>query len=463
MSDDLLKRSQMHKYQNMFVDWHTNEHPMGAGWLDMGMGKTVSTGTCISDWQLGLEVNRTLISAPKRVAMTTWPMELEKWEHLKHLRYSVVAGNERQRIAAIMKPADIHIIGQDNLPWLIRKVRNQWAWDHIVLDEASGFKSTTSHRYKTMKELRQKCKKIRKITELSATPSPNGLIDIWTQMYLLDFGEALGRTKKAYTDRWFKCDKNSGKYFVKQHSKDQIYGAIDHLAMHMSAEEWLPNQPETRKNFIEVQLPDSVMQQYKKMEKELLIDLKNVLDSGMDKRIISENAAVLTGKLMQLANGAIYVDDAKNWHLLHDEKINVLKEIVELNEDKPILVGYNFKSDLQRLQKAFPQAKVMDDDISTQIAWNAGKIPMLLTHPKSSGHGLNLQKGSNVLVWFGCPWSLELYIQLIGRLARQGQTESYAMIHHIVCKGTVDERISKVLKSKEAEQSDLLRAVIHQE
>ncbi len=440
-------RDDMHGYQNRSVAFG-KAHPFCALWLSMGMGKTISTATLMHDLMWDFEVGRTLIIAPKRVAVTTWPMEFRKWDHLKDIRCSVIAGNKEERMRALMKKADVHVISRDNVDWLWRTVKNQWPWDMVVVDESSSFKAQSSNRWKALNQARRF---IKRMVQLSATPAPNGLRDLWSQMYLLDRGERLGASEKAFLERWFTTDRSGYGVIPKDHAEAEIHKLVSDIVMHLSAEDYL-DMPDLIMNRVEVELEPAVMKKYKAFEKDMMLELRNVT-------VEANNAASLVGKLLQCANGAIYTDELKNWDLLHDEKIEALKEIVESHAGYPIMVAYNFKSDLQRLKKAFPKAVMMDDKIETQDRWNRGEIPMLLTHPASSGHGLNLQGGSHIIVWFGLNWSLELYKQLLGRLYRQGQKSKTVVVHHIVAKGTVDERVLRVIEGKDATQSALLEAV----
>lgn len=440
-------REDMHGYQRRSVAFGKH-HPFCALWLDMGLGKSVSTATLMHDLLWEFEVGRCLVIAPKRVAMTTWPMEFRKWSHLRDIKYEVIAGNKQERTRAILKKADVHIVSRDNIDWLWNTVGNQWPWDMVVVDESSSFKAQSSRRWKALNQARRF---IKRMVQLSATPAPNGLRDLWSQMYLLDRGKRLGASEKAFLERWFTTDRSGYGVVPKDHAEAEIHKLISDIVMHMSAEDYL-DMPELVMNRVEVELEPAVMRRYKDFEKHMMMELSSVT-------VEANNAASLTGKLLQCANGAIYTDELKNWELLHDEKIEALKEIVESHPGYPIMVAYNYKSDLQRLRKAFPKAVVMDDNIETQDRWNAGQIQMLLTHPASSGHGLNLQGGSHIIVWFGLNWSLELYKQLLGRLYRQGQKSKTVVVHHIVAKGTVDERVLRVIESKDATQSALLDAV----
>jgi SNF2 family DNA or RNA helicase len=443
----MLNREDMHSYQRQSVEF-IKDNPYCALWQQMGLGKTISTATAVRDLLWDFEVARVLIIAPKRVALTTWPMEFRKWSHLSDVKIQVITGNNIERRSAILKKADIHVISRDNVDWLQKTVGKLWPWDMVVIDESSSFKNQSSGRWKAMRIARRR---IKRMVQLSATPAPNGLQDLWSQMYLLDLGHRLGASEKDYKQRWFMADRSGYGVVPREHSEDEIHDKVADLVISMKAEDYL-DMPELVMNRVEVDLEPSVYRQYKQFEKDMLMELQAVT-------IEADNAASLVGKLLQCANGAIYTDKLKNWELLHDEKIDALKDIVESHAGYPIMVAYNFKSDLMRLKKAFPKAVVMDDNIETQDRWNNGEIPMLLTHPASSGHGLNLQGGSHIIVWFGLNWSLELYQQLLGRLYRQGQKSETVVVHHIVAKGTVDERVLRVIESKEATQTALLEAV----
>jgi SNF2 family DNA or RNA helicase len=440
-------REDMHDYQNTAVDF-IKENPYCALWLSMGLGKTVSAATAVRELLWDFEIARCLIIAPKRVALTTWPMEFRKWTHLSDVKVQVISGTNIERRSAILKKADIHVISRDNVDWLQKTVGKLWPWDMVVIDESSSFKNQSSGRWKAMRIARRR---IKRIVQLSATPAPNGLQDLWSQMYLLDLGHRLGASELDFKQRWFVSDKSGYGVVPRDHAEDEIHDKVADLVISMSAEDYL-DMPDLVMNRVEVDLEPAVYKQYKQFEKDMLMELQGVT-------VEADNAASLVGKLLQCANGAIYTDKLKNWELLHDEKIDALKDIVETHAGYPIMVAYNFKSDLMRLKKAFPKAVVMDDNIETQDRWNNGEIPMLLTHPASSGHGLNLQGGSHIIVWFGLNWSLELYQQLLGRLYRQGQKSETVVVHHIVAKGTVDERVLRVIESKEATQTALLEAV----
>lgn len=444
----MLHRHNMHKYQLRGAGF-IRENPFCALWKDMGLGKTITVATAIRDLMWEFEVCRTLIIAPKRVALTTWPLEFKKWSHLRDLRYEVIAGNKNERVRAILRKADVHIVSRDNVDWLVKTLGDRWPWDMVIVDESSSFKSQSSNRWKALRKARRY---IKRMVQLSATPAPNGLHDLWPQFYLLDLGARLGNTEDAFKQRWFRANPNGYGIQPLPGAEEHIHERVADIVLSMRAEDYL-DMPELVLNRVEVDLPDEAMKRYKKFERDMILELKGVPEIEVD------SAGALVGKLLQCANGAVYTDELKNWELFHDEKIEALKEVVEAHAGYPIMVAYNFKSDLARIKKAFPKAVVIDDNPETQERWNAGKIPMLLTHPASSGHGLNLQGGSHLMVWFGLNWSLELYKQLLGRLYRQGQKSKTVIVHHIIARGTVDERVMRVIESKEATQSRLLEAV----
>lgn len=440
----------MHNYQNRNVEL-MKEHESYGLWIAMGTGKTITTATALRDMMDDFTIGRALIVAPKRVALTTWPLEFRKWSHLQGIRTEVINGNKKERIQSVLKRSDIHIVSRDNIAWLWETCGKKWPWDTVVIDESSSFKAQSSRRWKAMRQARRY---VKRLYELTATPSPNGLHDLWAQIYLMDKGARLGATEKDFHQRWFNYVQNGPSRILtpKDHAEAEIHQILSDIVSSMKAEDYL-DMPDLILNRVECDLDHSTMQKYKRFEKEMIIQLESLTEIEVD------SAGALCGKLLQFANGALYTDSLKNWELVHDEKIEALKEIIEAHEGYPVMVAYNFKSDLQRIKRALPHAVVMDDNIETQERWNAGKIPILLTHPASSGHGLNLQGGSHIIVWFGLTWSLELYQQLNGRLYRQGQKSETVIIHHILSRGTVDERVMRVLATKDATQKALLDAV----
>jgi SNF2 family DNA or RNA helicase len=417
----------------------------------MGLGKTIITLTAIQDLIYDMfEVSRVLIVAPRTVAESTWQDEARKWEHL-HLRFSTVLGPAQKRIAALQRPADCYVINRENVVWLCDYYKYRLPFDMLVIDESSSFKNPRAKRFRALR----KCLPcFSRVVILTGTPAPNNLIDIWSQIYLLDRGEALGKVITAYRDRYFKPDKMNGYIVYSYRLKDsraeqEIYDAIDPLCMSLKASDYL-TMPARIDNVVKVVMPPDAEKAYKQMSRDL------VLGMGSDEEITAANAAALSNKLLQMANGRVYNDDGAVTDI-HSAKIEKLAEIVEQNDGKPILVFYSYKHDLSRLRLHFPDARVLQGADELR-AWNAGKIPMLLAHPASTAYGLNLQAGGNIIVWYGLTWSLEQYQQANARLYRQGQDKP-VIINHLVTKGTIDEQVMKALKNKAAGQEALLMAV----
>ena len=395
-------------------------------------------------------IQRVLIVAPRTVAESTWQDEAQKWDHL-HLKFSTVLGTPSQRIKALKQDADCYVISRDSVTWLCEYYLYQLPFDMLVLDESSSFKNPQAKRFKALRRART-C--FDRVILLTGTPAPNTLLDIWSQIYLLDGGEALGRTITSYRNQYFRPDKRNG-YIVYSYrlrddqAEQEIYNAIAPEVMSLKAADYLKLPPRID-NVIRVEMDTKAQKTYKTMEKDL------VLGMGTDDEITAMNAAALSNKLLQLANGSIYTDDG-NIVDVHDAKIDKLAEIVEANEGKPILVFYAYKHDLEKLQQNFPEAKLLTGAVEMQ-EWNRGEIPMLLAHPASCAYGLNLQAGGNIIVWYGLTWSLEQYQQANARLYRQGQDKP-VIINHLVTKGTMDEQVMKALQSKVAGQDALLAAV----
>ena len=395
-------------------------------------------------------IQRGLIVAPRTVAESTWQDEAQKWDHL-HLKFSTVLGTPSQRIKALKQDADCYVISRDSVTWLCEYYRYQLPFDMLVLDESSSFKNPQAKRFKALRRART-C--FDRVILLTGTPAPNTLLDIWSQIYLLDGGEALGRTITSYRNQYFRPDKRNG-YIVYSYrlrddqAEQEIYDAIAPEVMSLKAADYLKLPPRID-NVIRVEMDAKAQKIYKAMEKDLVLGL------GTDDEITAMNAAALSNKLLQLANGCIYTDEG-NTVAVHDAKIDKLAEIVEQNEGKPILVFYAYKHDLSKLQQRFPAAKTLEGAAELRD-WNAGRIPMLLAHPASTAYGLNLQAGGNIIVWYGLTWSLEQYQQANARLYRQGQDKP-VIINHLVTKGTMDEQVMKALQSKAAGQDALLAAV----
>jgi len=443
----MLSRDNLHKYQERAVDFILKQERCMLA-LEMGLGKSVSTLTAICDMLDTLTARKVLVVAPLRVANSVWAQEVRLWDHLKHLRVSVATGSNKARREALSLDADIYVINRENIPWLVENYAKQWDFDVVVIDESSSFKNPSSKRFKA---LRKMLPNIDSVILLTGTPSPNGLLDLWAQMYLVDYGERLGRTLTGYKQRFFEADYFGRKFEPRKGSEEKIHALLADKIIHMSADDYL-DVPARIDLQVRVPMPPKVTEGYKEFERTMLAEL----DDGEE--VEASTAAVLANKLMQYANGALYTDANGNWSETHAAKLDALSEIVDDNEGETILVAYNYKSDLARLLKRFPQAKLLDKRQETIDAWNRGDIPMLLAHPASAGHGLNLQKGGALCVWFGLNWSLELYQQFNARLHRQGQTRPVRVVH-ILAENTIDERVIGVLGDKDAVQRNLLTAL----
>lgn len=440
---------QPHEYQQYATDFILT-HPIAAVLLEMGLGKSVITLTAIQDLCLdSFLVHRVLVIAPLRVARDTWPTEIQKWDHLQELSYSVAVGTAQERRAALQKPAFIHIINRENVQWLIEESGIRWDYDMVVVDELSSFKSHQAKRFKSLLKMRSL---VNRFVGLTGTPSSNGLMDLWAEFRLLDMGKRLGRFITHYRDTFFTPDRRNGmqvfSYKPKPGAEAEIYRRIGDITISMRSTDYL-QMPECVLNTVPVTLSEDEHKKYQAMAKELVLKLQGV-------EVDASNAAALSGKLCQLANGAIYTEDKRTLYF-HDRKLDALEDLIEGANGKPVLVAYWFQHDLARIKKRF---KVRELKSSKDIAdWNAGKIPVAVIHPASAGHGLNLQAGGSTLVWFGLTWSLELYQQTNARLWRQGQRADTVVIHHIITRGTIDESIMKALTLKDKSQAALIRAV----
>lgn len=430
----------LHEYQEYARDWIL-EHPYCGLLLDMGLGKTLTTLTAIDELKnIFCEDHKILIIAPKKVAEETWSAEIEKWGF--DLTYSKILGTTKQRVEALAVEADLYIINRENVVWLVEYFKTKWPFTFVVVDELSSFKSSKSKRFKALRKVRPK---LERFVGLTGTPAPNSLIDLWPQIYLMDRGERLETSQTRYKNRYFAPDKHNGpivySWTPRPGAEDEIYDKLEDICVSMKAKDYL-NLPGRIDNVVEIELSD--YDKYKKLERELVLE---------EEEVTAANAAVLANKLIQMANGAIYNDD-KSVVQLHDDKLDALERIVEDSQGQPILVFYQYQHDLERIKSRFKEAEELD----SLERWNKGEIPILLCHPQSAGHGLNLQEGGHIIVWFGLTWSLEYYQQANARLNRQGQTET-VIIHHLVVKGTLDERVMQVLQSKEKSQDELLNAV----
>ena len=438
-----------HNYQTYATDFIL-EHPISAVFLDMGLGKSVITLTAIFDLCLDrFLVRKVLVIAPLRVALDTWPSEIEKWDHLRGLTYSVAVGNEAQRKAALLQRASVYIINRENVQWLLESSGLPFDYDMVVIDELSSFKSYQAKRFRALLKVRPR---VKRIVGLTGTPSSNGLMDLWAEFRILDMGKRLGRFITHYRTAFFQPDKRNAQvvfsYKPLPGAEDAIYEKISDITISMRAGDYL-DMPECVMNEVKVTLSEKERQAYDTMRSELVLSLNGEeVDAG--------NAAALANKLSQMANGAVYGED-KRVLRLHDRKLDALEDLIEAANGKPVLVAYWFKHDLERIRARFT---VREIKTSRDIAdWNQGKIPVAVIHPASAGHGLNLQSGGSTLVWFGLTWSLELYQQTNARLWRQGQKDTTVVIHHIITKNTIDERIMSALQKKERAQSALIDAV----
>ncbi len=435
-------------YQKYALDFILNQKAAGI-FLDCGLGKTVITLTAIVELMHNrFEIARPLVIAPLRVAESIWDAEAKKWDHLKHLRIAKVLGSKEERIQALNTAADIYVINRENTKWLVDYYKKDWPFDMVVLDELSSFKSHRAQRFKALRKVRPFCKRV---VGLTGTPAPNGLIDLWSQVYLLDSGKRLGKTITGYRQRYFLPDKRNHNviftYKPKEGAEEAIYNKLSDICISMKSGDYL-NIPERIDNIATVELPPKAMEQYRKLERDLLLPLLNG-------DVVAGSAAVLTNKLLQITGGAVYDEDGKV-QVLHDEKLKALGDLVEAANGKPVLVYYAYRHELERIKKHL-DCRVLDKPKDIED-WNKGEIPVMLAHPASAGHGLNLQAGGSTIIWFGLPWSLELYSQANARIHRQGQRNT-VVVHNLVARGTIDEDVMQVLKNKEAGQDALLNAV----
>lgn len=437
-----------HEYQRYATNFIL-EKKESAILLSMGLGKSVITLTAIDELMLNqFDVCKTLVIAPLRVARDSWPMEIEKWSHLNYLSYAVVMGTEKERQQALQQKAHIYLINRENVDWLINKSKYQFDFDMVVIDELSSFKSYGSKRVKSLLKVRPL---IKRIVGLTGTPSSNGLMDLWSQFRILDNGKRLGRFITHYRNTYFMPDKRNGviiySYKPQQDAEQRIYQAISDMTISMQASEYL-QLPECVMNEVVVRMDAKHRQIYDTLKQEMITTIKDV-------EIDVLNAASLSNKLLQLANGAVY-DEIKQTHIIHDKKLDALEDLIEGANGKPVMIAYWFNSDRERIQKRFDVKEIKTgQDIKD---WNDGKIPVALIHPASAGHGLNLQQGGSTLIWYSLTWSLELYQQTNARLHRQGQQET-VVIHHIITANTIDEDVMKALKRKDKIQTALMNAV----
>lgn len=437
-----------HEYQSYATEFILS-HPISAVFLEMGLGKSVITLSAIFDLCLdSFLVCKVLVIAPLRVARDTWPAEINKWDHLKGLSYSVAVGTEKERIDALKKQSTLYIINRENVDWLVHKSGIPFHFDMVVIDELSSFKSYGAKRFKSLLKVRPS---VKRIVGLTGTPSSNGLMDLWAEFRILDLGQRLGRYISHYRNTYFKPDKRNAQiifsYKPLPGAEEEIYKQISDITISMKSTDYL-KMPEYVSNEVFVTLSDKDWKVYSDFKEDMVANLG-------DDEIDAVNAAVLSGKLLQMANGAVY-DSENKAHVIHDKKLDALEDLIEGANGKPVLVAYWFKHDLERIKNRFPVRKIQSSkDIED---WNDGKIPIAVIHPASAGHGLNLQSGGSTLIWFGLTWSLELYQQTNARLYRQGQRDT-VIVHHIITKNTIDEDVLLALSRKEKTQDALIDAV----
>ena len=443
-----------HDYQAFAIDY-IETHPAAAVLLDMGLGKTVITLTAIANLLFdSFQAHRVLVIAPLRVARDTWPAEIQKWDHLNGLTFSVIIGTQQERMAALRKQADIYLINRENTQWLIENSGMPFDYDMVVIDELSSFKSWQAKRFKSLMKVRPF---VKRVVGLTGTPSSNGLMDLFAEFRLLDMGKRLGRFIGQYRNAFFKPDRMNGpivySYKPLPGAEEEIYRRIGDITISMKACGHL-KMPELITTDYEVEMSPAERKTYEALKEELVLSLP-------DGEITAANAAVLTGKLLQMSSGAIYGDDGSVIHI-HDRKLDALEDIIEGMNGRPLLVGYWFKHDLQRITQRLNEVGIPYERLDSEASmkrWNAGQIQVGLAHPASTGHGLNLQDGGNTICWFTPTWSLELYSQMNARLYRQGQKAETVVITHIVTKGTVDSRVLKALAEKDRIQEALIDAV----
>lgn len=441
-----------HDYQKYCIDRIISDSSLGL-FLDMGLGKTVITLTAVNELIYNrFEVGKVLVIAPKKVAETTWTNEAQKWEHLHNLRISRVIGTLSQRVRALNTPADVYVINRENVPWLVEYDRNSWRFDMVVIDELSSFKSSKAQRFRSLCYVRQH---IKRLVGLTGTPASNGLTDLWAQIYLLDEGERLGKKITHFRAKYCDCNTHGGHfstYAMKPGAEESIRAAISDICISMKAEDYL-QLPECTVVDVPVYMDKRTEKRYEEFEREMLLQIdENTLDAG--------TAAVLSGKLMQFANGAVY-DENKNAVEVHSGKLDTLSELVEGLNGQHALIFYNFRHDLERILHYFEKSPLVIRELKTtqdEADWNDGKIDLLLAHPASAGYGLNLQQGGHHVIWFGLNWSLELYEQANKRLHRQGQQER-VIIHRLITQNTRDVDVADALAGKQDVQNALLEAL----
>jgi SNF2 family DNA or RNA helicase len=442
----MRQREDLRNYQRTAIDF-AKAHPRCALFLDMGLGKTVIGLTIAVDLLEEFESAKVLIVGPQRVVRKTWPDEIKEWEHLQDLSYTVIDGTAKQRERKARENTAIHLISRDNIKWLLDYYWRDLPYDFVLIDESSSFRNPDAKRWLAARLVTSKA---RRVIDLTGQPAPNGLHQLWGQIALLDGGQRLGSSYSAFTDRWFDSNPYDRSIVAKDHAEAAITERLKDICFTLRSEDHL-ELPPISYNDIKLDISEEEFEQYKTLERDAILEVAG-------EEITAFNAAALAGKLLQYANGAVYVED-KRFHVFHDAKIEALKDIVDQAQAQPVLVAYNYKSDLARLKEAFPEGRVLDSDASIDD-WNAGKIAVAFGQPQSIGVGLNLQKGGSIIVWFGLTWDLEMYLQFNKRIWRSGQ-ERAVVVHHLLVANTIDETVVKALRMKDATQNRLLDAMKH--
>lgn len=442
----MLSRKNLHGYQEKAVSFIKNNDAT-ALWVDMGLGKTVACLTALQDLFEEKLIKKALIIAPLRVAKHTWPHEIKNWEHLRRINYKLLAGlSAKKRLQAVYAAEGVHIINRENTPWLVENLGQKWHYDCVVIDESSSFKSHSSKRWRS---LRKVLGNIKKMIHLTGTPAPNSLLELWPQIYLLDKGKRLENTRGKFLEKYCHLVGNPvwNQWEVKKDREQKIYQKVADLVLRLNAKDYIQLPNKILSN-IAVDLPSKAQTIYEQMKKDFIVSFERG-------DILAVNAAVQINKLLQISNGCLYSD--KGYEIVHNEKINALLDIVS-TATEPLLIAYNYKSDLSEIKKVLPNAQILDKQPKTIEDWNNKKIDILLCHPASAGHGLNLQQGGNIIIWFGLTWSLELYEQFNARLHRQGQKNPVRILH-ILSNDTVDFKVLETLQTKEESQNALLNFV----
>lgn len=443
-----LLRSDLRNYQRAGVRF-IKEKRKCALFVDMGLGKTAISLTAIADLAAEMDIGRALIIGPQRVVKKTWPDEVKNWSHTRKLTHTVIVGTPKKRRKLLQQPTDLHLVTCDSVHWLLEEFEGKdFPYDAIFIDESSKFKHHGSRRSKAMRIL---SKDVRYLVLLTGTPMANGLQDLWAQIYLLDRGARLGHRQKDFYDRWFRPAFHGEKRRPLKHAQTSILRRIEDICFTLKSEDYL-ELPKRLDNLIEIDLPPKVMEQYKRFEREFILEMED----GAELEALS--ASALYQKLLQLANGVVY-DAERNETRFHEEKIEALREVIEEANGDNVFVAYNFKSDVRAIKAAFPEARLLGKDTSVIDEWNRGEIPLLLAHPQSAGHGLNLQFGGGTIAWYGLTWNLENYLQFNKRIHRHGQTRKSVIIHHLIARGTIDETVMKAIRNKDSDQNALLDAL----